>query len=101
MDTYSHITDVFAVSNEDINNQRYFQAKRGLSQYFRSSLRTKSQDQTTFKKQISPGKEDLLMVDALSNNPTKWSNTLKQFVSCCELVAQVCFPILWGGRLKG
>ena len=50
MGTYSRITDVFAVSNEDINNQKYFQAKKGLSQYFRSCWRTKSQDQTTFKK---------------------------------------------------
>ena len=37
----------------------------------------------------------------LSANPTKVSNTLKQFVGCCRRIARVCLTILWGWRLKG
>ena len=36
--------------------------------------------------------------DPLSANPTKWPNTLKQFVGNSR---RVCFTILWGWRLKG
>ena len=34
----------------------------------------------------------------LSANPTKWSNTLKQFLSNSR---RVWLTILWGWRLKG
>ena len=35
----------------------------------------------------------------LSTNPTKWSNTLKQFVGCCW---QICvFDHFWDWRLNG
>ena len=37
----------------------------------------------------------------LSTNPTKWSNTLKQFVCCCWRIAWVCLIILQGWPLKG
>ena len=37
----------------------------------------------------------------LSANPTKWSNTLKQFVGYCRRIVSVCLTILWGWRLKG
>ena len=37
----------------------------------------------------------------LSASPTKWSNTLKQFVGCCRRIACVCLTILWGWRLMG
>ena len=33
-------------------------------------------------------------------NPTKLSNTLKQFVSCCWQIVWVCLTILWGWCLK-
>ena len=36
-----------------------------------------------------------------SANPTKWSNTPKQFVSYCRRTVWVCLTILWGWRLKG
>ena len=37
----------------------------------------------------------------LGANPTKWSNTLKQFVSNSRRIVWVCLIILWGWRLKG
>ena len=37
----------------------------------------------------------------LNANPTKWSNTLKQFVGCCGRIVWVCLTILRGWRLKG
>ena len=37
----------------------------------------------------------------LSAKPTKWSNTLKQFVGCRRRMAQVCLTNLWGWQLKG
>ena len=46
----------------------------------------------------------------LSPNHTKWSNTIKQFVDCCQLkqfsgcwkrIVWVCLTILWGWHLKG
>ena len=42
-----------------------------------------------------------LTVNPLSTNPTKWSNTLKQFVGCWGRIAWVCLTILWGWRSKG
>ena len=36
----------------------------------------------------------------LSANPTKWPNTLKQFVGICRRIARVCFNILWDWCLK-
>ena len=41
-----------------------------------------------------------LDINTLSTNPTKWSNTLKQFVSCCRWIVWVSLTILWGWRLK-
>ena len=38
-------------------------------------------------------------VNPLSANPTKWSNTLSQFVGCCWRIIWV--SVLWGWRLKG
>ena len=38
-------------------------------------------------------------VNSLSVNPTKWSNTLKQFVGFCRRIVRVCLTILWGWRL--
>ena len=37
----------------------------------------------------------------LSANPTKWSNTLKQFLSNSRRIVWVCLTILWGWRFKG
>ena len=34
-------------------------------------------------------------------NPTKWSNTLKQFVDNSWRIVWECLTILWGWRLKG
>ena len=39
--------------------------------------------------------------NTLSANPTKWSNTLKQFVSFCRRIVWMCLTILQGWRLKG
>ena len=36
----------------------------------------------------------------LGANPTKWSNTLRQFVGCCRRIVWVCLTILWGWRSK-
>ena len=33
-------------------------------------------------------------IKPLSANPTKWSNTLKQFVGCCRPIIWVCLTIL-------
>ena len=40
-------------------------------------------------------------VNPLSANPTKLSNTIKQFVGCCRQIVWVCLSILWNWRLKG
>ena len=37
----------------------------------------------------------------LSGNPTKWSDTFKQCVGCCQGIVLVRLTILWGWRLKG
>ena len=37
----------------------------------------------------------------LSSNPTKWSNTLKQFVGQSRRIVSVCLTILWSCRVKG
>ena len=37
----------------------------------------------------------------LSANPTKWSNTLKQFVRCSQRIVWVRLTILWSWRLNG
>ena len=39
--------------------------------------------------------------NTLSANPTKWWNTLKQFVGFCEQIVWVYLTILWCPRLKG
>ena len=36
----------------------------------------------------------------LGASPTKWSNTLKQFVACCQQIVWVCLTILWGWHLE-
>ena len=33
-------------------------------------------------------------VNPLRANPTKWSNTLKQFADCCQRIVSVCLTIL-------
>ena len=47
-------------------------------------------------------KKNCIFVNPLSANPTKWSNTLKQFVGpCfCRLIFWVCLTILWGWDWK-
>ena len=40
-------------------------------------------------------------VNPLSANPTKWSNTLKQFVGKTWRIVWVCSTILWCWHLKG
>ena len=42
-----------------------------------------------------------IRVNPLSANPTKWSKTLKHFVSNCRRIAWVCLTIFWGWCLKG
>ena len=37
----------------------------------------------------------------LSTNPTRWSNTLKQFVGNSQQIVWVYLNILWGWHLKG
>ena len=43
----------------------------------------------------------IVSFNPLNANPTKWSNTLKQFIGCCRRIFWVCLNILWGWRLKG
>ena len=43
----------------------------------------------------------ILSLNPLSANPTKWSNTLKEFVRKSWRIIWVCLTILWGWRLKG
>ena len=43
----------------------------------------------------------LSQFNPLSANPTKWSNTLQQFVGNSGRIVWVCLPILWSWRLKG
>ena len=40
-------------------------------------------------------------INPLSSNPTKWSNTRKQFVGFCRGFVCVCLTILWDWCLKG
>ena len=42
-------------------------------------------------------RDSVMKLNPLSANPTKWSNTLKQFVELFECV----LTTLWGWRLKG
>ena len=42
----------------------------------------------------------VLILNHLSANPTKWSNTLKQFVVCCQRIVWVWFTILWVGAQR-
>ena len=37
----------------------------------------------------------------LSTNPTKWSNTLNQFVGCCRRIISVCLTNFVGLAIKG
>ena len=46
------------------------------------------------------GDQRYFSVIALSANPTKWSNTLKQSVGISRGIDWVCLTILWGWRLK-
>ena len=39
------------------------------------------------------------VLNPLSANTTKWSNTFKQFVGCCRIV-WVCLTILWGWHIE-
>ena len=39
-------------------------------------------------------------INPWSANSIKWSNTLKQFLSCCRQIVWVCLTILWSWRLK-
>ena len=39
--------------------------------------------------------------DPLSDNRTRWSNKLKQFIGCCRRIVWVSFTILWGCHLMG
>ena len=43
----------------------------------------------------------LFCVNLLSVSPTKWSNTLKQFVGKRTRIVSMRLTILWGWRLKG
>ena len=40
-------------------------------------------------------------LNPLNANPTKWSNTVKQFVGKCRRIVSVCLTILWGWCLSG
>ena len=42
----------------------------------------------------------ILIINPLSANPTKWSNTLKQLLDNSRRIVWVCLVILWGWRLR-
>ena len=44
---------------------------------------------------------DVKWVSPLSANPTKWSNTLKEFIGNLPMTCLSVFNIWWGWRLKG
>ena len=39
-------------------------------------------------------------INPLTTNITKWPNTRKQFVSCCQQIVWLCLTILWDWRVK-
>ena len=41
------------------------------------------------------------IINPLSANPTKWLNTLRQFIDFGRRIVWVCWTILWGWCLKG
>ena len=43
---------------------------------------------------------DKYYYNPISASPTKWSNTLKQFVDNSRRIVLVCLTILWDWRLK-
>ena len=55
----------------------------------------------SFQKIIFKQFKCLLLFNPLSTFPTKWWNTLKQFVVNSKRIVWVCLTILWGWRLKG
>ena len=63
-------------------NQRFFYAFRGY--------RNRALGWNGLREYLNP----------LSADPTKWSNTLKQFVDKSRLIVWVCLTILWGWRLR-
>ena len=42
----------------------------------------------------------LILRNPLSSSPTKWSNTLKQYVGCCRRIFWLCLTISWVGAQK-
>ena len=44
---------------------------------------------------------NIQIINSLSANPTKWSNTLKQLVGFCRRIVWVYLTIMWGWRLTG
>ena len=53
------------------------------------------------RKCLSTVGTDFSDVNSLSTNPTKWSNTFKQFIGNSRRIVWVCLTILWGWCLKG
>ena len=43
---------------------------------------------------------NLIKFKPLSANPTKWSNTLKQFLGCCRRLVWARLIIFWGGASR-
>ena len=56
-----------------------------------------------FRINVPPRNADCLgiFINLLSNNLTKLSNTLIQFVGKIQQIVWLCLIILWGSRLKG
>ena len=44
---------------------------------------------------------NVFLIDPLTANPTKWSNTLKTIRWLLQKNCRVCLTILWGLLLKG
>ena len=89
-----HVPVIFTLQQLKISYARCFQQIK--SQIFCNlklmplkEFKTKSQNNTK------------LLFKPSSANPTKWSNTLKQFVGCGRQIVCVCLTILRDWRLKG
>ena len=89
---------VFSVNDQDIGRVKIPQMRINL----KDQVPVQQNNNSIPKQLYSEMKyyiEDLL--NTLSVNPTKWSNTRKEFVGNSRQIVWVCLTILWGWHLKG
>ena len=84
-------------SKKSFNRQRFFFRLAVKERFHKNSLKKDTCSGT------SSNYFTLICVhfNPFSANPSKWSNTLKQFVGFCRRIVWVCLTTLWGWRLNG